>query len=627
MAAGFVEPFPSPGSGVMGSSCAPLTKFSDHEIAHIPPLPVDEYQSYMHLSPDSRKGILKQGWLHKLSYHGRGWKKRYVVITEDCELQYWSHVFPFNGGTAQWELKGIVSLDDAEFAKVQNLLVDGHEGRFPVAIKISSQRSVSPKHSQWWILRDYFFAADENELEPWLRELGEVKFKCEVELVDRAYCLTSSIDASESPRSKLESEYMFVEPRILLPLSRQLVLNTHNNMANATRKVAETVHTFFRNIVDGPPPELDRRQFLDGSCAPAWVLGWKYKVGPDSPRGNTTNRGTADQQTVWMRAQRAFKHDIQSRLWFTYRSGFSPIEPSNLTSDSGWGCMLRSGQMMLAQALLHHHLRRDWRLRRDKPTPRWYGQILKLFEDHPASMFSIHRIAQTGQQFHRNIGQWFGPDTICRVLRHIWNMNESAWPCHTAGMLFVEDHCIYRDLAENVACSRQAYSGTNCSRMAQAREPCQWRPLIVVVPVRLGASDRINPSYIPKLASYLSLPQSLGFIGGRPRHSYYFVGVRGYNAYYLDPHVTQPYQSIRKNINVASFHCAHPGKMSLAHIDPSLALGFYCDDKSDFEDLLRRVEELASGDSHPILSVGNRAPDYLSLDDVDEDVVTFEDVN
>jgi hypothetical protein len=30
--------------------------------------------------------------------------------------------------------------------------------------------------------------------------------------------------------------------------------------------------------------------------------------------------------------------------------------------------------------------------------------------------------------------------------------------------------------------------------------------------------------------------------------------------------------------------------MSLAHIDPSLALGFYCDDKNEFEDLIRYVE-------------------------------------
>ena len=75
----------------------------------------------------------------------------------------------------------------------------------------------------------------------------------------------------------------------------------------------------------------------------------------------------------------------------------------------------------------------------------------------------------------------------------------------------------------------------------------------------ISASDKINPDYIPKLAAYLTFPQSLGFVGGRPRHSYYFVGVRGFNTYYLDPHITQPYMPIRKNINVSSLHCASPG--------------------------------------------------------------------
>ena len=53
--------------------------------------------------------------------------------------------------------------------------------------------------------------------------------------------------------------------------------------------------------------------------------------------------------------------DVQSRFWFTYRSGFAPIRTTSYTSDAGWGCMLRSGQMILAQALVTLLAGRGWR--------------------------------------------------------------------------------------------------------------------------------------------------------------------------------------------------------------------------------------------------------------------------
>ena len=57
--------------------------------------------------------ILKEGWLHKLSYMGSGWKKRYVAVTEDSELRYWA---PTDDGG--WELKGVITLEDADFTQV-----------------------------------------------------------------------------------------------------------------------------------------------------------------------------------------------------------------------------------------------------------------------------------------------------------------------------------------------------------------------------------------------------------------------------------------------------------------------------------------------------------------------------
>ena len=69
-----------------------------------------------------------------------------------------------------------------------------------------------------------------------------------------------------------------------------------------------------------------------------------------------------------------FLDDFESRLWMTYRSNFPAIQRSNdpkasasmsfsvrlrsqldqggFTSDTGWGCMIRSGQSLLANTLL-----------------------------------------------------------------------------------------------------------------------------------------------------------------------------------------------------------------------------------------------------------------------------------
>ncbi|PIN97233.1 hypothetical protein AB205_0195260 [Aquarana catesbeiana] len=78
-------------------------------------------------------------------------------------------------------------------------------------------------------------------------------------------------------------------------------------------------------------------------------------------------------------------NDVTSRLWFTYRRNFPPI---------------------------------DWRWNKQEPRGEYLG-ILTAFLDKKDSYYSIHQIAQMGVGEGKYIGQWYGPNTVAQVLRKL----------------------------------------------------------------------------------------------------------------------------------------------------------------------------------------------------------------
>lgn len=133
----------------------------------------------------------------------------------------------------------------------------------------------------------------------------------------------------------------------------------------------------------------------------------------------------------------AFLDDFESRIWMTYRSNFPPIprsqDPSatssmtltvrlrNLTdregfsSDTGWGCMIRSGQSLLANTLIMLEQGRDWRR---KKRSKEENRIVSLFADDPEAPFSIHRFVQHGAAAcGKHPGQWFGPSATASCIK------------------------------------------------------------------------------------------------------------------------------------------------------------------------------------------------------------------
>ncbi|KAJ3517680.1 hypothetical protein NLJ89_g354 [Agrocybe chaxingu] len=288
----------------------------------------------------------------------------------------------------------------------------------------------------------------------------------------------------------------------------------------------------------------------------------------------------------------AFYLDFTSRIWLTYRSHFgSPIKDSRLgdlevpcllpeppstawdpslstssakggtpssptgtpvttllkrpwgwggektwNSDSGWGCMLRTGQSLLANALLSVKLGRDWRC---PPHPivtadyATYVQILTWFLDtpNPEAPFSVHRMALAGKELGTDVGQWFGPSVAAGAIRTLVN----SFPDCGLAVSVAIDSTLYR--TEVYAAS---HGEASTSRSPRRRHTTAWgdRPVLLLLGIRLGI-EGVNPIYYETIKQLYTFPQSVGIAGGRPSSSYYFVGSQADNLFYLDPHNTR----------------------------------------------------------------------------------------
>lgn len=327
-----------------------------------------------------------------------------------------------------------------------------------------------------------------------------------------------------------------------------------------------------------------------------------------------------------------------------------------LSSDTGWGCMLRTGQSLLANALVKIHLGRDWRRPLSSspdaiPQAATYARILSLFLDDPSplSPFSVHQFARQGKQLGKEIGEWFGPSTAAGAIKALVNAYEPA------GLRVVS--CIDGTVYESEVVEASTVEGTS------------WkRPVLVLVNVRLGL-EGVNPVYHDSIKSVFRFPQSVGIAGGRPISSYYFVGAQADSLFYIDPHFPRPAvplvlpsdpelveafahvpvratgrtpsssssaspvdrAAIRNGKDSsthtadqiahfllsaypdsvwATYHCDKVRKVSLSSLDPSMLIGFVVENASDWLDFRNRVQELAQS-SAPMFTVAPSPPAWL----------------
>ncbi|XP_056627470.1 cysteine protease atg4da [Triplophysa dalaica] len=353
-----------------------------------------------------------------------------------------------------------------------------------------------------------------------------------------------------------------------------------------------------------------------------------------------------------------FRQMFVSCVWLTYRREFPQLEGSALTTDCGWGCMLRSGQMLLAQGLMQHFMPPDWRwadchplsdvdfevlrprspsrpagislpsftsswsspvaqrnpssssYESQKPVPRqqpsvsnnpqveiFHRKVVSWFGDQPSAPFSVHQLVELGKESGKKAGDWYGPSVVAHMLRKAVAKTKEL---ENVAVYVAQDCTIYKEDVMQL-CNSVESSGPG------------WKSVIILVPVRLGG-DSLNPSYIECVKNILRLNCCIGIIGGKPKHSLFFIGFQDEQLIYLDPHYCQPVVDVTQgNFSLESFHCNAPRKMNFSRMDPSCTIGFYARTKNDFECLCSAVSDALSlsKEKYPIFTfVEGRGQNY-----------------
>lgn len=385
---------------------------------------------------------------------------------------------------------------------------------------------------------------------------------------------------------------------------------TNEDLVDLKGKVESRLLSMWNNVKFGWTVKLNTSFSKE---SPVWLLGRCYhrKLSPTGSLESSTEIGmeaTAHQpmEPIFGEGIEGFKSDFMSKVWMTYRRAFPLMTGSTFTTDCGWGCMLRSGQMLLAQALVCHFLGRSWRWTPDKPIQNarefqedcQHRTIIKWFGDKSSvnSPLSIHQMVKLGESLGKKAGDWYGPASVAHCLKAVMvaARNEN-YEFDNLEVYVAQDSTIYL---------QDVY--TLC------RKPDgSWKSLIMLVPVKLG-TDKLNPIYGPCLTSLLTLEYCIGVIGGKPKHSLYFIGYQDDRLIHLDPHYCQEMVDVwQPNFSLTSFHCRSPRKMPIQKMDPSCCIGFYLATEKHLETFMNIIHSflipqgVASNKEYPIFSINN----------------------
>lgn len=318
------------------------------------------------------------------------------------------------------------------------------------------------------------------------------------------------------------------------------------------------------------------------------------------------------------------KRKINKIIYISYRSQYRPqinIKNNSIySSDCGWGCMIRSSQMILARAIykiikFNNKIKEnemeiinntilffmEYNLNIKEIKSNYLdsyinklSSIVKQRDNKEEIIsidppFSIHKICTLGEIYGRTCGEWFSDFELPKIYKII-NSSFDIFPnlkiFHFNSNIELNT-IVHSCLKESPNSNISNYSNEDIFVYNNTKFLFENMGLIFVS-VRLGLYY-ITPEYIPSLKNLFSCKENIGFIGGRVNSAAYFIGYENNNLIFIDPHKNQTSLKGISELNrqgIATYLDKKIYVLSFSHLRPALTIGFLFRNLNEFKDLV-----------------------------------------
>ena len=308
-----------------------------------------------------------------------------------------------------------------------------------------------------------------------------------------------------------------------------------------------------------------------------------------------------------------FMDKFNKLIYFCYRKNIYPMNTRlkiTLSRDSGWGCMIRCGQMLMSRAIYKY-------LKSEKnSTEKAIIEVIKLFLDVPYDLknipnfftsiltknpyinnetkilppFSIQMHCFLGNLYNKYAGEWFSDVNICQNYKDL-NDNLNIFPnlkifsfISELNMADVMEKCfeIVNNLDNNENIDITTFNN---------KKYIFKKSGLIFVSMRLGIT-KVSGEYYSSIKYLFQCKECIGIIGGETNLAHYFIGYNDKgNLIYLDPHITREgVVELNKDSIINDYLNKNLLELSMNDMSTALSAGFLFRNKNEFEDLTKFME-------------------------------------